>query len=149
MRVVIDTNILVGGADDESSTAYKIIEEVIAGRLDAFATHQTMGENRQMLRKLVRDREYRDHLEEFFRKLKIVKVFQPLRVVEDEEDNKLFESAASAGAEYLISQDRAVLDVEEYHGTKVVTPKDFWTAYENRKEDDSAWRSFSRMLLGS
>lgn len=146
--MVIDTNILVGGADDESSTARKIIEEVIGGRLEAFATHQTMGENRQMLRKLVRDRVYREHLEEFFRKLKIVKVFQPLRVVEDEEDNKLFESAASSGAEYLITQDRVVLEVEEYHGTKVVTPKDFWTIYENGKEDDSAWRGFSNMLLG-
>jgi len=149
MKVVIDTNILIGGADDESSVAYKIIEEVIAGRLDAYATHQTMGENRQMLRKLVRDRNYRERLEEFFRKLKIVKVYKPLHVVADEEDNKLFESAASSGAEYLVSQDRAVLDVEEYHRTKVVTPQDFWAIYEGEKSDGSAWSNWSKMIMGS
>ena len=148
MKVVIDTNILIGGADDESSVAYKIIEEVIAGRLDAYATHQTMGENRQMLRKLVRDRNYRERLEEFFRKLKIVKVYKPLHVVADEEDNKLFESAASSGAEYLVSQDRAVLDVEEYHRTKVVTPQDFWAIYKSDK-GGSAWSDWSKMIMGS
>lgn len=148
MKVVIDTNILIGGADDESSVAYKIIEEVIAGRLQAYATHQTMGENRQMLRKLVKDKNYREMLEEFFRRLKIVKVFKPLNVVADEEDNKLFESVAASGAQYLITQDRTVLDVEEYHGTNVVTPRDFWARYENGIRGDSAWQDWSRSVLG-
>ena len=89
-KVVIDTNILIGGADDESSVAFKIIKEVIDGRIEAFATHQTMGENRQMLRKLVRDREYHELLEDFFHRLKIVKVYEPVEVVSDAEDNKLF-----------------------------------------------------------
>src|SRR3989338_8473494 len=74
MKVVIDTNIIVAGANDESSLAFKIVKEVIDGRLEAFATHQTMSENRQMLRKLVRDREYKTLLEDFFRRLKIVKL---------------------------------------------------------------------------
>ena len=60
MRVVIDTNILIGGAGDESSYAFKIIKEVIEGRIEAYANHQTMSENRQMLRKLVKDRAYRE-----------------------------------------------------------------------------------------
>lgn len=149
MRVVIDTNILIGGAADESSVAFKIINEVIEGRLDAYATHQTMGENRQMLRKLVRDREYRELLEEFFRKLNIVKIFEPVQVVADEEDNKLFWSAVSSGAEYLITNDKLVLDVEEYHGTKVITPEEFWAKYQNEKDDgEGAWGDWTRMLMG-
>ena len=70
MKVVIDTNILINAASDESSYAFRIIKEVIEGRVEAYATHQTMSENRQILRKLVRDREYRELLEEYFRKLK-------------------------------------------------------------------------------
>ena len=148
MRVVIDTNILVGGADDESSYAFKIIKEVIDGRLEAFATHQTMSENRQMLRKLVKDRTYRETLEEFFRNLKIVKPFKRLDVVSDPEDNKLFESAAAANADYLISNDREVLDIGEFRKTSVVTPSEFWSKYDNQ-DDDSSWNNWARMLMGN
>ena len=147
MRVVIDTNILIGGAEDESSYAFKIIKEVIEGRLEAYANHQTMSENRQMLRKLVRDREYRVALEEFFRKLNIVKTYRGIEVVSDPEDNKLIESAVSAGADYLITNDREVLEVGDYHGTEVITPEEFWAKYKNNDDSDSAWRDWGKMLL--
>lgn len=146
MRVVIDTNILINAAGDENSYAFRIINGVIAGRLEAFATHQTMSENRQMLRKLVKEREYRILLEDFFRRLKIVKVYERLRVVTDEEDNKLLESAVASGADYLITADREVLDIGEYHGTKVVTPQEFWAKYQS--DDDSKWGEWSRMVMG-
>lgn len=148
MKVVIDTNILIGGAYDESSVAFKIIKGVIDGRLEAYATHQTMSENRQMLRKLVRDREYREFLEEFFRRLKIVKVYEPVDVVPDPEDNKLFWSAVSSGADFLISKDNEVLDVGEYHDTQVVTPEEFWAKYQGDQDDGSSWNDFSKMILG-
>lgn len=149
MKVVIDTNILINAAGDEESHAFKILEEVIQGRLEAFATHQTMSENRQMLRKLVRDREYREMLEEYFRKLNVTKVYKPMNVVSDEEDNKLFESIAASGAEYLISEDKEVLAVEEYHGAQVVTPAEFWAKYRAESDDGSAWSDFTKMLMGN
>lgn len=172
MKVVIDTNVIVHGADDESSYAFRIIKEVIDGRLEAFATHQTMSENRQMLRKLVRDREYKKLLEDYFRELQIVKVFQPLNVVSDPEDNKLIESAVSSGADFLITNDKEVLALDEYpgsgsliglrpgeedqtslpgrHGTKIVTPDEFWAKYKAESSDDgSAWSDWTRMLMGN
>ena len=148
MKVVIDTNILINGSSDESSYAFRIIQEIIDGRLEAYATHQTMGENRQMLRKLVKDREYKEMLEDFFTKLNIVKVYQHLAIVSDLEDNKLFESAISSGADYIISEDKEVLEVEEYHGTKVITPGEFWNKYKNANDDNSAWGEWGRMIMG-
>ena len=149
MKVVIDTNILINAAADDNSVAFRIIKEVIEGRLQAFATHQTMSENRQMLRKLVRDREYRESLEEFFRNLNIVKIYEHVNVVSDPEDNKLIESAASSGADFLITKDNEVLDVGEYHRTKIVTPEEFWAKYKADASDDgSAWGDWSRMLMG-
>ena len=148
-KVVIDTNIIVAGANDESSLAFKIINEVIEGRLQAFATHQTMSENRQMLRKLVRDREYKTLLEDFFTNLQIVQIYQHLNVVADPEDNKLVESAVSSGADFLITNDKEVLDVEEYHGTKVVTPQEFWAKYKNDADSGSGWSDWTKMLMGS
>ena len=159
MKVVIDTNILINASADESSYAFRIIKEVIEGRLEAFATHQMMGENRQMLRKLVRDREYREILEEFFRRLQIVNPSRPLsadtlpssgegRIVSDPEDVKLFESAKAAQADYIISEDREVLSVGDYEGTEVITPQDFWTKYQGEKDDGSAWQDWGKMILG-
>lgn len=169
MRVVIDTNILISGADDESSYSFKIIKAVIEGRLLAFATHRTMGENRQILRKLVKDREYRQLLEDFFRKLKIVKFHNsshpPLILrrgapflnvregegelpLSDPEDIKLFESAKASQADYIISEDREVLAVGDYEGTEVITAQDFWTKYESENNDDSTWKDWGEMILG-
>ena len=150
MKVVIDTNIIINASSDENSYAFKIIKEVIAGKIEAYANHQTMSENRQMLRKLVRDREYRETLEDFFRELNIVKVYQHLKVVSDPEDNKLIESAAASGADYLITEDREILDLEKYQRTEILTPKDFWAKYEAESsgDDNSAWGDWSRMLMG-
>ena len=148
MKVVIDTNVLINGANDESSYAFRIIKEVIAGKIQAFATHQTMSENRQMLRKLVRDREYKTLLEEYFSNLNIVKVYEPLNVVSDPEDNKLVESAVASGANYLITNDREVLDLENYHGTEILKPEDFWAAYKNASDSDGSWNDWTKMVMG-
>lgn len=149
MKVVIDTNILINSSYDESSYAFRIVKEVIEGRIEAYATHKTMRENRQMIRNLIKDREYRELLENYFRNLKITKPGANLEVVSDPEDNKLFESAQAACADYLVSEDREVLDVGEYRGTKVVTPQDFWAKYKAESGDDSAWKEWTKIVLGN
>jgi len=149
MRVVIDTNILIGGADDENSHSFKIIKEVIDGRLRAFVTHQTMKENKLLLRKSVKDWEYKELLSEYFRRLKIVRRKVKLDVVGDKEDNKLFESAVSSGAKYLITSDREVLDIGEYEGVEVINPERFWTRYQNEGDSGSIWSEWAKMVLGS
>lgn len=156
-KVVIDTNILIGGAYDENSASWKIIKGVIEGRIEAYATHNTMKENRLLLNQAVMDREYKELLEGYFRRLKIVKVhnapFTPSYIkrglgelLKDEEDYKLFESALAAEARYLITNDRDVLYVEEFEGVKVVTPEDFWGKY--KEDDDSTWQDWTKMLMG-
>lgn len=161
MKIVIDTNILINASADESSYAFRIVKEVIVGRLEAFATHQTMSENRQMLQKLVKDKEYKTLLEDFFRKLKIVKFhsapFTPSlqkrglgELLSDQEDVKLLESAFASGADYLITNDRELLDVEQLNTTKIVIPQDFWNVYKNNDNDsNSAWGDWTKMLLGN
>lgn len=149
MKVVIDTNILIGGAYDESSISFKIVNEVIEGRLKAYATHQTMRENRLLLRKIVSDREYKELFEKYFRALQIVRRTEKLDVVGDKEDNKLFESAVSAGAQYLITSDREVLDIEEYERVSVVHPGDFWAIYsEQTGAEDQKWKDWGKIVLG-
>lgn len=148
IRVVVDTNILIGGAYDDSSYSFKIIQEVIAGRLQAFATHQTMRENKSLLGQIVTDRDYKELLTKYFHNLQIVRREKRLDVIQDKEDNKLFESAVAAKAEFLITNDREVLDVGEYEGVEVVRPDEFWSRYKN-DDSGSAWSEWGKMLLGN
>lgn len=149
MRVVIDTNILINGSYDESSHSFRTLQEVLSGRLEAFATRETLRENRLLARQMIRDQEYLRFLEDYFDKVRPVKVFKKLRVVSDSEDNKLFESAAASSAQYLISEDREVLAVEQFRNTKVLTPEEFWTKYSSNREENTAWDNWAKMIMGS
>lgn len=48
-----------------------------------------------------------------------------LRVFKDQKDNFLLDLALESKADYLISGDKAVLNLKEYKGTKILSPKEF------------------------
>ena len=43
----------------------------------------------------------------------------------DQKDNKFLATASSAGADYLVSEDKDLLDLKEYRGTKIISALDF------------------------
>ena len=48
-----------------------------------------------------------------------------LTVCRDPKDDKFFECAVAAGAKYIVSEDRDVLDVGEYQGIRTVSAAEF------------------------
>lgn len=137
-KVVIDTNLLINGATDDYNIGNRIIEEVIAGKILAYANRATLRENQLIARTKIKDRDFLEKLEHYFSTVKLVENLDSrLDVVEDSEDNKLVESAVAAVAEYLISSDRHLLTLESYKGIKIVTPETFWSAYED--ESGGGW----------
>ncbi|HLC75484.1 MAG TPA: putative toxin-antitoxin system toxin component, PIN family, partial [Candidatus Nanoarchaeia archaeon] len=46
-------------------------------------------------------------------------------VKEDSDDNILFETAISGNAQYIVTQDKAVLKINNFRGIKVLKPEDF------------------------
>ena len=48
-----------------------------------------------------------------------------LEVCRDPKDDKFFECAVAASADYIVSEDRDILDVEEFEGIRTVTATDF------------------------
>jgi putative PIN family toxin of toxin-antitoxin system len=56
----------------------------------------------------------------------IVDVVGKIKVVKDDPtDDKFIETALNGKADYIISQDRHLLDIKEFEGIKVVTPEEF------------------------
>jgi putative PIN family toxin of toxin-antitoxin system len=46
-------------------------------------------------------------------------------VKDDPDDDKFVECAVKLGADYIISGDRALLNIEKYKGIKILSPKEF------------------------
>lgn len=55
----------------------------------------------------------------------VVERDQQLAVCRDPKDNKFFECAVAGGADYIVSEDRDILDVGEYEGIKTVSAEEF------------------------
>jgi len=57
-----------------------------------------------------------------------------LHVVEkDPDDNKFIECAAALKADFIITGDKALLEIQDYMGIKIVSPKDFLSSYSKFK----------------
>ncbi|MDP2933373.1 MAG: putative toxin-antitoxin system toxin component, PIN family, partial [bacterium] len=145
LKVVIDTNLLIDGSGDDNNFGNRIIDEVIAGKISAFANRQTLQENRLISRQKISDADYRAKLENYFGLVRFVPRKERLNIVEDEEDNKLLESAVAASADYLISSDRHLLKIEEYQKIKIVSPSQFWAFYED--EQGGGWRNWINSFI--
>jgi uncharacterized protein len=147
MKVVIDTNILIGSTWDEYSHSKQIIDEVISGNIEVFATNATIRENKLLLKKAVPSQQQKEFLEDYFARIQEVRPRQRLQVVKDDpEDDKFFEAALEAGAEYIITNDHHLLDIYRYKEIKVARPSDFWLEYQSG--DDSTARQHMLDLMG-
>jgi|SRR5579872_657431 len=146
MKVVLDTNVLIDAFKDEYSYQKRIINEVIAGRIEAFANHQTLRENRFILEKLIEDYSFKRELDDLFAQINLVENKRQIHVVSDPEDNKILESAVEAAADYLITEDRALLELRKYQDVRIVEPIVFWKTYEENLEDP--WQKWVRNFTG-
>lgn len=143
MKVVLDTNVIIDGFKDEYSYQKRVINEIIAGNIQAFANHQTMRENKLILSQLIDNDEYRAQLNDFFSQLSIVTNRHQIHVVRDPEDNKILESAVEARADYLITNDNDLLQLEKYESVEIVTPATFWVRYKDEGQDLwTQWTNF-------
>jgi putative PIN family toxin of toxin-antitoxin system len=138
MNIVLDTNLLIDGSVDDNNYGARIIDEVIAGRIAAFANRSTLAENRLIVRRKISDEDYLNKIYAFFDAVKVIDTTARLDVVEDYEDNKILESAVESGSNYLVTSDHHLLKLTEYDNVKVVTPAAFWLAYE--EESGSGWK---------
>jgi uncharacterized protein len=147
MKVVLDTNVLIDGFKDEYSYAKRIIDEIIAGRVEAFANPQTLRENHFILNKIIANEEYKRELDTFFSKVAPVENTRRIRVVEDPEDNKILESAVVAQADYLVTEDNHLLRLNQYEGVKIIEPAGFWVRYQEETGDDP-WQKWVKFVSG-
>lgn len=125
-RVVIDTNVLVGGAYTSTSASRQVIDACLRGGLIAVLSLSLRKEYEYILERAVRVREYDEALRQFLEKAEVVEPAIVPRVVRDDpEDDKLVAAALGGNAGFIITNDRHLLDLDHYGLIRIRRPADF------------------------
>ncbi|MEJ0021911.1 MAG: putative toxin-antitoxin system toxin component, PIN family [Candidatus Doudnabacteria bacterium] len=139
LKVVIDTNLLIDGSEDFYNFGNRIIDLAISGNIEAYANKATLRENQFLAEKKIHDEGYLKKLKYFFDAVKPAESSAHLKVVEDSEDDKILESAVSAGVDYLITSDHHLLKLGKFRGVRIVRPGAFWQIWEDEGEGWKKW----------
>lgn len=139
MRIVVDTNVLIDGFQDDFCAEAKVIDAVRGGELIALATPKVMKEYRLILGRLIADRQYRSRIEEFLTALEEAEPEYVDVVIDDEEDLKLLEAAVGGEADLLITSDRHLLDIGEADNVRIVSPEEAWRRIEDEIGGSEEW----------
>jgi len=145
MKIVLDTNLLIDGSSDVYNYGSRIVDEVLSGKLQAFANRATLGENRLIARQKISDKNYLNKLNSFFDCVNLVETRNYLDVVEDHDDNKILESAVESDSDYLITSDNHLLKLGQYENVKIIPPSQFWGIYQ--EENGSGWANWIKDFI--
>ena len=132
MRIVLDTVIYVRTLINPKGIWGRLALDV-ATRHTVITSPEIMREvmevlQRQDLRDKLPAMEYAVRFETILAALRQAEVVEPKdrpTVCRDSNDDKFFWCAATASADYIISEDRDILDVEEYAGCLTISAADF------------------------
>ena len=141
MRVVLDTNVLIDGFNDDFCSEAKLIDSVLSGEMTAVSTQKIINEYRLILHRLIDDREYRTRLENFFAMLEDVDAEYVDAVIDDEEDMKFLEAAVGGEVDAIVTSDKHLLDIGEVDGVRIITPDEAWRRTEDEAGGAQEWRS--------
>ena len=130
IRAVIDTNVFISGLF-WSGKPKEVLKLAFAKKIQGVTSSAILSE---LEGKLTKKFKYPQEETDNFIRL-ILSHFQMVEpkisfVVEaDKSDNKIVEAAIEAHAEFIITGDKHLLKLQNTHGIKIVTPKEFLEYY--------------------
>lgn len=125
-RLVLDTNVVVSAALDDSSTAARLVDHAIDSCV-LIATENTVKELVETLFRpkfdrylsLIRREAFLSQLQRF---LHIVPVVQSVKVCRDPRDDKFLEAAINGGAHVIVSGDKDLTSLHPFMGIEIISP---------------------------
>jgi len=131
LKVVLDTNVIISAALARDSNPSRVFELLLLERVDNFTSLEITDEIKDVFsRPKIKDLTSPAHrdfiIDNFVRLSKSIKPRIKLDVVkEDKADNKFLEAALESKADFVVSGDKHLLNIREFRGTKIVSPKEF------------------------
>ena len=127
MRVVFDTNIYVSAFAIPGGQAEAALLKALAGEAQLVVSRAIIHELLDVLaRKFGREPEELAHVAVFLAELAdVVRSRRTLGVLRDDADNRILECALAGRADVIVTGDRAMLELGEYQGVRIVTLREF------------------------
>ena len=133
MNVVLDTNVFISGIFWKGNFCSQIIDAWRKGKFTLVSSISIIEE----LTEILKDFKIQmpdDMIEEWKNMIIensiIIETKNKINIIEHTSDNKFLEVAVEADAEYIISQDKHLLDLKGYKGIKILSPEDFLKVLE-------------------
>lgn len=127
MKAVFDSNIFVSALAIPGGQAERAIDLVIDGRVNLCLSREIIHEVLGVLaRKFSKDPEELARTAVFLSDLAdVVAPRKKLKVLKDDPDNRVLECALTAHADVIVTGDRAMLDLEKFRGTRILSLRRF------------------------
>jgi len=132
MRIILDNNVFISGIFWKG-VPNDIIKLAEKGKLEVFTTNEILEElfgvlKREKFRFLFE--EAKTNINEVFEKaLEMVKICEPVKKIriikKDPSDNKFLACAVSCRATFIISGDIHLLELREFQGISIISPREF------------------------
>jgi putative PIN family toxin of toxin-antitoxin system len=143
MRVVIDTNVLIDGFNDDFSPQAKLIEAALQGQLTAVVTLAITREYNRLLGRLIGDVAYRQKIDRFLQTTKVCQPAPTINItIDDQEDLKFIAAAIGGRAGMIVTRDRHLLDLGEIGAIRILAPAEAWRHLEEETDGQSEWQSW-------
>jgi putative PIN family toxin of toxin-antitoxin system len=127
IKVVLDTNVFISALFWKGAP-YQIFKRILEGAILNFVSPQILEELKERLLekfKLPPER-VKEYLEIIVFNSQVVYPKKKLNIVkEDPNDNKIIECALEAQASFIVSGDKHLLEIKEYKGIRIISPKEF------------------------
>lgn len=132
IRAVLDTNTLASGSSQSKGISGKLLTAWRHGRFELVISDHILME----LEETFEDRYFKKRLTRrkkasLFSRLRRQSLHTPIEtsiqgVAPSPEDDLVLATAVSAGADYLVSGDMRLRDVQEHQGVRIVSPREFF-----------------------
>lgn len=128
MRIVIDANVLVSGAF-WGGLPFRVISLWAQDRVAVLVSEPILAEYARVLeeigRKVKRPELARQWSEFAGHYATLIDVHSPVRHCRDPQDDKYLACAADGDADFIVSGDRDLLDLKQFIGIPIITPRQF------------------------
>lgn len=136
LKAVIDTSVLISGVYITKGKPARVLELARKKAMQNITSPFILAELDRILRdKFLWDEKKTMRIVGWVRSFsEIVQPEESLSVISHASDNRILECALAGGADFIISGDSHLTDLECYQGVKIVNPAAFLDAIEEREE---------------
>lgn len=132
LKVVLDTNILISaiafGGKPKEVLNLVLDEKIIAATSPILLAEFQEVYNKNFPLKFVDFELTLERIEEIF---KMVKPKRSLKIVRDEDDNRVLEAAVEGNCSYIITGDKDLLDLKKFKKIKILTSEQFLLKFQS------------------